>query len=106
VLDLVAQGAGQIDLVVTGHTQGGQIRLPFLGAIYTGTELGTRYAAGLFEYGGFPFYVNRGLGTSFLPLRLLCPPEVTVLTLPLGAAALAPAVAASPAASRAAGVPS
>jgi len=106
VLDLAAQGAGGIDLVVTGHTQGGQIRLPFLGALYTGTEIGTHYAAGLFEYGGFPLYVNRGLGTSFIPLRLLCPPEVTVLTLPLGTAALAPADAASAAAPPATRIPS
>jgi predicted MPP superfamily phosphohydrolase len=90
VLDLIGQGAGAIDLVLAGHTQGGQVRLPFVGALYSGTEIGTDYAAGMFEYGGFPLYVNRGLGTSFVPLRLLCPPEVAVLTLPLGRPATAP----------------
>jgi hypothetical protein len=84
VLDLIGQGAGAIDLVLAGHTQGGQVRLPFVGALYSGTEIGTGYAAGMFDYRGFPLYVNRGLGTSFVPFRLLCPPEVAVLTLPLG----------------------
>ena len=84
VLDLEAQGVGEIDLILAGHTQGGQIRLPWVGALYTGTELGTAYDAGLFRIRERLVYINRGLGTSFLPVRFLCPPEVTALSVPLG----------------------
>jgi predicted MPP superfamily phosphohydrolase len=76
----VAARAGA-DLVLAGHTHGGQIRLPLVGALHTGTELGRAYSAGLFEFPPARLYVGRGLGTSYLPLRLLCPPEVTLIRL-------------------------
>ena len=83
LLDLGAQGVGPIDLVLAGHTQGGQIRLPFIGALYVGTELGTRYDAGLFRIDERLLYINRGMGTSWVPIRVLSPPELTVLSVPL-----------------------
>ena len=70
-----------IPLILAGHTQGGQIRLPFFGALVTDTRLGRRYASGLFLEGRSALYVNRGVGTSRLPARLLCPPEAAVITL-------------------------
>jgi len=76
----VAARAGA-DLVLAGHTHGGQIRLPLIGALHTGTELGRAYSAGLFEFPPARLYVGRGLGTSYLPLRLFCPPEVTLIRL-------------------------
>jgi len=84
LLEMEAQGVGAVDLVLAGHTQGGQVRLPWLGAIYTGTELGRRHAAGLSRYHDRLLYVNRGLGTSLIPIRILTPPEVTDLEIPLG----------------------
>jgi predicted MPP superfamily phosphohydrolase len=68
-------------LLLAGHTQGGQIRLPFVGALTTDTALGRRYAAGLFRRTGSTLYITRGIGTSRIPLRFLSPPELTLLTL-------------------------
>jgi len=71
-------------LLLAGHTQGGQVRLPFIGAIGTDTALGRKYAAGLFERDGSRLYITRGVGTSRIPVRFLSPPEVTLLTLRAG----------------------
>ena len=81
-VDYAKQAAAEkVDLMLTGGTHGGQVRLPLLGALYTGTELGPRFSAGLFRFGGTQVYVNRGIGTSIVPLRFLAPPEITVLEL-------------------------
>jgi uncharacterized protein len=69
-----------IDLMLSGHSHGGQIRLPFLGPLVL-PPLGRHYPEGLFRFNQMQLYVNRGLGTVGLPFRLNCPPEVTVLTL-------------------------
>jgi uncharacterized protein len=71
----------RIDLVVSGHTHGGQIVLPLLGAPYLPSPFGQKYRAGLVRDGNRQTYVGRGLGVFFAPIRLNCPPEVTVLTL-------------------------
>jgi predicted MPP superfamily phosphohydrolase len=69
-----------VDLMLSGHTHGGQIRLPFLPPLFL-PELGVEYASGLFRMGNTHLYVNRGIGTVNLPFRFDCPPEITVLTL-------------------------
>jgi uncharacterized protein len=69
-----------IDLMLSGHSHGGQIRLPFLGPMVL-PPMGRRYPEGLFRFNQMQLYVNRGLGTVGVPFRLNCPPEVTVLTL-------------------------
>jgi predicted MPP superfamily phosphohydrolase len=69
---------GDVDLILTGHTHGGQIRLPFYGPIETMTSMGKEYAAGLHQFGKSMLYVSRGVGTSLLPIRFLCPAEITV----------------------------
>jgi predicted MPP superfamily phosphohydrolase len=71
---------GEVDLILTGHTHGGQIRIPFYGPITTMTSMGKRYDAGLHRLGTSVLYVSRGIGYSVLPLRLFCPPEITVFT--------------------------
>jgi predicted MPP superfamily phosphohydrolase len=68
-------------LVLAGHTHGGQVRLPFIGAVRVPSRYGTRFARGLFKLGDTFFYVNAGMGMSHLPVRFLCRPELTVLTL-------------------------
>lgn len=68
------------DLMLSGHTHGGQVRLPFWGAVVL-PPLGKKYVEGLFQYGETQLYVNRGIGTVGMPFRLNCPPEITVLTL-------------------------
>lgn len=71
----------RIDLILTGHTHGGQIRIPFVGAMVTMTRVGRRYASGLHRVGATWLYVNRGLGTSFAPVRFACRPEVATFVL-------------------------
>ena len=68
-------------LVFAGHTHGGQVRLPFIGAVRVPSRYGTRFARGLFKLGDTLFYVNAGMGMSHLPIRFLCRPELTFITL-------------------------
>lgn len=68
-----------VDLVVSGHTHGGQVRLPFVGAIKNSSRYPDRYEAGLVRRPWAWVYVSRGVGTVGLPLRFLCRPEVAIL---------------------------
>ena len=70
----------RIALQLSGHTHGGQVRIPALGAISL-PRLGRRYQAGLYDNGGRRLYVNRGLGTVKHHVRLNCRPEITLFTL-------------------------
>jgi predicted MPP superfamily phosphohydrolase len=81
VIDAIRAGGAFPDLVLAGHTHGGQIRLPFFGPMFTSTSLGRRLDAGLFRVGGVPLYITAGVGTSIVPARFLAPPEVVLLTL-------------------------
>jgi len=79
--DLLAHPAGKaVDLMLSGHTHGGQVRLPLLGALQL-PALGKKYVEGWFQLGRMQLYVNRGIGTIGIPFRLDCPPEITLLTL-------------------------
>jgi uncharacterized protein len=74
----------KIDLVLSGHTHGGQIRIPFLPPLLL-PGMGTKYVHGLFGLpDGMQLYVNRGIGAVNLPFRFRCPPEITVITLAQG----------------------
>lgn len=75
-------GAAGYDLIVCGHTHGGQVCVPFFGALVTNSHLPRRMARGLHRYGGTWLHVCGGLGTSmFAPVRFACRPEVCLLTL-------------------------
>jgi predicted MPP superfamily phosphohydrolase len=68
--------------VVAGHTHGGQIRMPFLGALVTNSQLPRPVASGLFRMGDTLVHVSPGLGTNkYAPFRFLCRPEATLLVL-------------------------
>jgi predicted MPP superfamily phosphohydrolase len=69
-----------IDLVLSGHVHGGQVRLPLIGSVFVPSRFGRRYDCGLFEEGPTTLYVSRGLGGE-QPLRWRCRPEVTLFTL-------------------------
>jgi predicted MPP superfamily phosphohydrolase len=71
-----------IGLILSGHTHGGQVRLPLLPPLYLPRFSG-RFVSGLYQVGPYnvPLYVNRGIGTSVLPVRLACRPEITVIEL-------------------------
>ncbi len=74
--------AGTVDAVLSGHTHGGQVRLPLLGTPVVPSCHGARYAAGLTTSpSGIPVYVNRGIGTAILPLRFGVRPEITLIHL-------------------------
>jgi hypothetical protein len=70
----------RFDLILAGHSHGGQVRLPFYGAPVVPYGVG-RYDHGYFETKGGPLYVNAGIGTYYFPFRFNCLPELTVITL-------------------------
>jgi uncharacterized protein len=79
--DLVDQLDGRrVDLLVCGHTHGGQIRFPFFGPLVVPSKHEGRYAAGFRRVGGVLMYVSRGIG-AIPPIRILCRPEVATFTL-------------------------
>ncbi len=70
------------DLLVAGHTHGGQVCLPGIGALITNCSLPTRLVSGLIRMGTAIAYVSPGLGTSkYAPFRFFCRPEATLLEL-------------------------
>jgi predicted MPP superfamily phosphohydrolase len=73
-----------IDLYLTGHTHGGQFRLPFYGALITDSRYDKEFEMGQYQLDNMTMYVSRGLGMAggFAPrIRFLCPPEVVVIDL-------------------------
>jgi predicted MPP superfamily phosphohydrolase len=80
------------DLILAGHTHGGQVRLPFLGPIWTHMRANRKLNDGLYppdrlrrllhrDSAHTVLFVNRGVGTSKLHIRFLCPPEIAYITL-------------------------
>jgi len=69
-----------IDLMLSGHTHGGQVRLPLVGPLIL-PPWGQKYVEGTFRFEQMQLYVNRGIGTVGLPFRLNCPAEITEITL-------------------------
>lgn len=69
----------RVALTLSGHTHGGQVRLPAIGSLVVPSRYGQRYAYGLVEEDGRKLVVSGGLGCSVLPVRLGMPPEVTVV---------------------------
>lgn len=70
-----------VDLVVSGHTHAGQVRLPFFGAVVNSAEHPELYEAGVRRRPWTQVYTSRGIGTTHMPIRFLAPPEIAVLTL-------------------------
>ncbi|MEW6522028.1 MAG: metallophosphoesterase [Bacillota bacterium] len=69
-------------LVLCGHTHGGQVCVPWVGPVYTGLgSLGRKWAGGVHYLPGMTVAVSRGMGTSLLPLRFSCRPELPVYVL-------------------------
>lgn len=70
-----------VDLIVSGHTHGGQVRLPFVGALRNPAEREDLYEEGLRRRPWTQVYTSRGVGTVHIPVRFLCRPEVAILRL-------------------------
>lgn len=79
--------AHDVDLQLSGHSHGGQIRLPGYGPLFT-PAYGSKYVSGLYKLGEgkLQVYVNRGIGVSVYPVRFACRPELTLMTLRRNAA--------------------
>ncbi len=79
---IIGEAVDKVDLVLSGHTHGGQVRIPFIGPLWL--PLPPKYWGydyGLFQVSETKMFVTRGVGTTFLPLRFNCPPEIVVLSL-------------------------
>lgn len=73
-------GGPRFDLILAGHSHGGQIRFPFYGALALPWGVGP-YDLGYFESKGGPLYVSAGIGTYYIPYRFYCRPEITLVTM-------------------------
>lgn len=78
--------ANRCSLALSGHTHGGQVRLPLVPLLWLPGGTG-RYLAGWYFEQGSRMYVSRGVGWSHLPIRLNCPPEIAIITLTPGLSA-------------------
>jgi predicted MPP superfamily phosphohydrolase len=76
----VAEKQG-FQLTVSGHTHGGQLNLELLGKNLNVVDLVTPFTKGAYHINGSSLYVNSGLGTIGVPVRLGSPPEITLITL-------------------------
>ncbi|MGC2160618.1 MAG: metallophosphoesterase [Silvibacterium sp.] len=72
-----------VDLMLSGHTHGGQVRFPFVRPMNL-PPYGRKYVEGHFRVGPTQLYVNRGIGAVGFPVRFNCPPEITEITLEPG----------------------
>jgi uncharacterized protein len=72
-------GSG-VDLMLSGHTHGGQVRIPFMPPVNL-PPMGRKYVEGHFSLSDLQLYVTRGIGTVGVPFRFRCPPEITIITL-------------------------
>ncbi len=79
--DEIENLAGLVDLYLCGHTHGGQVRLPFVGAVITLSKFWKRYEMGRYEVNGTTLYVHRGVGAegNVPRVRFLAPPELAII---------------------------
>ena len=68
-----------VTLTLAGHTHGGQIRIPFFGPIKTYSKYGAKYAYGYIAENNKQMIVTKGIGTSILPIRFNCMPEIVII---------------------------
>lgn len=72
----------EIDLALTGHVHGGQVRFPIIGGLYAPNQgWFPKYDSGLYKSDSFSMIVNRGIGNSVIPLRVFNSPEIVTITL-------------------------
>lgn len=68
-----------VNLTLAGHTHGGQIRIPFIGAVVTASDYGNKYTLGLIKENNKKMITTKGIGTSILPIRFNCMPEIVLI---------------------------
>jgi len=70
-----------VDLCLSGHTHGGQIKIPALGALVNRAGVPKKYIEGVWKYKNLKGHTSRGVGCSSVPVRINCPPEITIIEL-------------------------
>lgn len=70
-----------LDLILVGHTHGGQVNIPFITDVFLPLKHEKKYKRGIFKENSTYLYVNRGIGTTLLPIRFNSPPEIALITL-------------------------
>lgn len=76
-----SQISPDLALFLAAHTHGGQVRIPFIGALIVPTQMGRKYSFGHFYRNGVDVFITTGIGTSILPVRFNDPPEIAVLNI-------------------------
>ena len=77
--DMFPKVPSDINLTLSGHVHGGQVRLPLLGALIVPSDYGDKYSLGLIEEEGKKMIVTKGIGNSILNVRFNCVPEIVVV---------------------------
>lgn len=77
--DVFPQLKQPVELMLSGHTHGGQVVFPLVGALLVPSDYGQKYRYGLINENGNTLIVSKGLGTSLLPIRFNCKPEIVVI---------------------------
>lgn len=77
--DEITKMPNNINLILAGHTHGGQIVLPFIGPIFTASKYRRKYVYGFINDNGKKLITTRGIGLSILPFRFNCAPEIVVI---------------------------
>ena len=79
--DVFPQVPTRVNLLLAGHTHGGQVRFPLIGSVVESSRYGERYEAGHVVETGHDLFVTTGIGTSIVPVRFGVPPEIVLLVL-------------------------
>ena len=79
--DIFPRVPQRVQLLLAGHTHGGQVRLPLIGTVISSSRLGERYERGHVFENGHHLFVTTGIATSILAVRFGVPPEIVLLTL-------------------------
>ncbi len=79
--DIFPRVPERVQLLLAGHTHGGQVRFPLIGSVVSSSRLGERYERGHVFENGHHLFVTTGIGTSILAVRFGVPPEIVLLTL-------------------------
>jgi uncharacterized protein len=77
--DIFPQVPARVNLLLAGHTHGGQVRLPLIGSVVESSRYGERYEKGHVVENGHDLFVTTGIGTSIVPVRFGVPPEIVLL---------------------------
>ena len=79
--DIFPQVPARVNLLLAGHTHGGQVRFPLSGSVVESSRYGERYEAGHVVENGHDLFVTTGIGTSIVPVRFGVPPEIVLLVI-------------------------